>query len=197
MSDTSRPRGRKVPALPEYHTTAGYAVACRRVSPDTPARLTVAAMRDLAERKPAVPTQRVTIGVDPRTQAPIEQDIPVPTDPAYLEAFAGWEREVRRATAQKLRQLLEEYALVTPPDVEAVAALRSLHATLGDPLDGESDRQVWLWRIVAPTSADQAGLMAFVLGRSQPSQEAIQAQKDTFRGDVSGAERVEPAGAGE
>jgi hypothetical protein len=52
-------------------------------------------------------------------------------------------------------------------------------------LDHESDRQIWLWRILAPVSEDQIAIMAFAINRSMPSSEAIEAQKATFRGDVS------------
>lgn len=179
--------GRSVPDYPSLALTSGHTVRCRRVSPDTPARLQAAAMRELAATRPAVPTERAAIGEDPRTHEPVHQEIPRPDDPEYVKAFAAWERDVRRAAAAKLRALLEDYAVLTEVDAEAVAALRALHAQLGDPLDDETDLQVWLWRIVAPTTEDQSALMAFVLGRSQPSQEAIQAQKDTFRGAVPAA----------
>lgn len=179
--------GRSVPDYPALTLSSGHTVRCRRVSPDTPARLQAAAMRELAESRPAVPTENVVMGVDPRTQTEVRQDVPRPDDAAYLQAFATWEAQVRRRAAEKWRQLLEDYAVTTETDGEAVAAFRVAMVALGDALPDESDRQVWLWRIVAPTSEDQTALMAFVLGRSIPGQEAIQAQKDTFRRDVPAA----------
>lgn len=176
--------GRSVPDYPQITLSSGHAVRCRRVSPDTPARLQAAAMRELADTRPAVPTERAAVGEDPRTREVLYQEIPRPDDPAYLQAFARWEAEVRTAAAHKLRALLEDYAITTETDGEAVAAFRVAMAALGDELADESDRQVWLWRIVAPTSEDQRALMAFVLGQSIPDQEAIQAQKDSFRGPV-------------
>lgn len=179
--------GRSTPDHPTITLSSGHAVRCRRVSPDTPARLQAAAMRELADSRPLVPTERAAVGEDPRTREVIYQDIPRPDDAAYLAAFASWEGQVRLRAAHKLRQLLEDYAVLSEVDMEAVTALQAVHAALGDPLDAESGLQIWLWRIVAPTSEDQSALMAFVLGRSVPDREAIQAQKDTFRGDVPGA----------
>jgi NAD dependent epimerase/dehydratase family enzyme len=179
--------GRAVPDHPMFVTSAGYTVSCRRISPDTPARLQAAAMRELADSRPAVPTETVAVGEDPRTREQIFQDFPRPDNPEYLQAFAIWEKEVRRASALKLRQLLEDYAVITEVDAAAVAQLRQVHEALGDPLGEETDLQVWLWRIVAPASEDQTGLMSFILGRSTPSAEAIQAQKDTFRSNPPAA----------
>lgn len=179
--------GRSAPDYPQITLSSGHAVRCRRVSPDTPARLQAAAMRELADSRPPVPTERAAIGEDPRTHEPLYQEIPRPDDPAYLKAFAVWERQVRLAAAHKLRTLLEDYAVITEVDAAAVEALQAVHGALGDPLDDETALQIWLWRIVAPTSEDQNALMAFVLGQSIPAQEAIQAQKDSFRGPVSTA----------
>lgn len=183
MSDNGHPRGRRVPALPEFTTSAGYTVQIRRISPDTGPRMRAAAERELASTKPAAPTQRVPIAPDGRGGT-IEADIAVPTDPAHAEALAAWGREVSRLAARKLVQLLAEYVVVSAIDAEQVAALRAAYAALGEALDGESDRDIWLWRIVAPSPEDQRGLMAFAIGQSTPSAEAIQAQKATFRSDA-------------
>jgi len=172
--------GRKVPDFPTFTTSAGYTVQVRRVSPDTGARLRAAAMKELADSRPPVPTERTVIGVDPRTQAPMEQDIPNPKDAAYLKIFEAWEQQVRRLAGLKSQQLMADYAIISEVDTDAVAELRAMHEALGDPIEGETDRQVWLWRIVAPTSEDQIGLLAFMFGKSQPSPEAIEAQKATF-----------------
>jgi len=179
--------GRSVPDYPQITLSSGHAVRCRRVSPDTPARLQAAAMRELADSRPPVPTERAAVGEDPRTREPVYQEIPRPDDPAYLTAFAAWEAQVRTAAAHKLRALLEDYAVITEVDAEAVGQLQAVHAALGAPLDDESALQIWLWRIVAPTTEDQSALMAFVLGRSIPDREAIQAQKETFRSPVPAA----------
>lgn len=179
--------GRSVPDYPQIALSSGYAVRCRRVSPDTPARLQAAAMRELADSRPPVPTERVAVGEDPRTREPVYQDMPRPDDPDYQKAFAAWEAQVRTAAAHKLRALLEDYAVITEVDHEAVAQLQAVHTALGAPLDEETGIQIWLWRIVAPTTEDQQALMGFVLGRSIPDREAIQAQKETFRGSVPAA----------
>jgi hypothetical protein len=63
--------------------------------------------------------------------------------------------------------------------------------------DTETDRLIWMWRIVAPTTDDQIGLLSFALGVSVPTQEAIQAQKATFRGDVPGPGHLEAGHAQE
>jgi hypothetical protein len=52
----------------------------------------------------------------------------------------------------------------------------------------EDDRELFVWSILAPTPDDQQALVSFVLGISEAQQEAIQAQRRAFRGDISGTE---------
>jgi hypothetical protein len=50
----------------------------------------------------------------------------------------------------------------------------------------DSDREIFVWSILAPAPGDVQALIGFVLGISEAQQEAIKAQKATFRGDVPG-----------
>jgi hypothetical protein len=177
----SQSNGRAVPALPSYTCSSGYTVDVRRQAPGTYALLYAAAERDLVDTRPAVPTQRLKMGPDQ------EQDIPNPSDPAYQRALTHWQTQVRMRAGEKVRRLLTDYAVVAEVDTEAVANLRAVLGAIGGDLTDETDKDIWLWRIVAPTNQDQLGLIAFAIGEDAPSGEAIQAQKSMFRRDVSGA----------
>jgi hypothetical protein len=177
----SQSTGRAVPALPSYTCSSGYTVEVRRQAPGTYALLYAAAERDLADTRPAVPVQRLKMGPDQ------EQDIPNPSDPGYERALRAWLARARMHAGEKVRRLLTDYAVVTEIDAEAVAGLRAVLSTIGADLANESDKDIWLWRIVAPTNQDQLGLIAFAIGEDAPSGEAIQAQKSMFRRDISGA----------
>jgi hypothetical protein len=108
-----------------------------------------------------------------------------PSDPDYLEALRAWDTRVRNLAGQKLIALVRDYALLTPTDPDAVADFRAAMAAVGRELP-LSDREVFVWEILAPTDADQGHLLAFVLGLSEAAEEAVRAHKATFRGDVPG-----------
>jgi hypothetical protein len=184
----TRPRGRFVPDFPTFTTSAGYTVHVRKLSPDTRELLVAAAQAELRDDEPAIPTQRVPTG--PGTEA----DFPAPDDPAYKQAKAAWDARVRQLAANKMLALLANYAVVDETDEEAVKELREMYKAQGVALpEKETDRLVWLWRVVAPTSDDQIGLLAFAIGAAIPTKEAIEAQKATFRRDVPGPGHLEAA----
>lgn len=188
----ARPKGRFAGAYPSYTTQAGYTVQIRRISPDTPARLRTVAERELAGDKPEVPTEQVRMAGPELGGQPIDQDIPRPDNPDYQAALKAWQDRVRMRSAEKLRDLIGDYAIITEVDLEAVNELRQAYAAQGDDLSAETDRQIWIWRIVAPTRDDQFGVMGTALGTSVPTKEAIQAEKDVFPGNVSEEKHLDP-----
>lgn len=173
---------------PTYTFSTGYEVAVRRLSPDVYQQVTAAAQKELQESRPVPPKQIVAI--DEGKTAMLEQ----PTDPAYQKALADWQRQVSRAAALKFRDLVAGYAIMAETDLAAVTAYREAMAAIGVVVE-ETDRNLYVWNILAPTSDDQVGIMSFVLNRAKVSPEAIQAQKDQFRGNVSQSESVETPGA--
>lgn len=181
-------RGR-VAERPSFVASSGYRIAYRHLAPETQARLLAAAERQLAETRPALPTQRLET-------APGEwRDVDNPHDPAYQSALAAWRTAVQARQGELFLRFCEDYALIYDIDADEVAALRAAHAAVGDPLD-ESDAAVFLWKIALPTPDDQMTLIGKLFGGL--TEEAIQAQKASFcrnlQGPAAGAGARPPAG---
>lgn len=169
-------RGRRVPPYPTVTLPdSGYTVSVRRIAADALQQIQITARRELDEKKPAVPVIETELGPE-ENQA----------DPDYQQALVAWQDEVTLLVGMKFMTLVASYAVVTPTDEQAVSNLRDAMAAIGSELPG-SDRDVFIWGIVAPTEQDRQTLMAFVVGKSLPTEAAVQAQRDTFRGDVAGA----------
>lgn len=182
QNNGSHVRGRAAPDWPTFTTTAGYTFRIRRLGPDRIPLIRQAAIKELFESCPAVPTERVPIGPDQWTELPNENN------EDYRKAKAAWDNQVYALAGRKVVSLLGKYVIVDQEDVQAVQDYRALMDEIGTPVpESETDREVWLWRIACPDANDVTRLIAFATNTSLPSQEAIQAQKNTFRGDVSGA----------
>lgn len=180
ITNGSHMRGRAVPEWPVFHASSGYAVPVRKLSPDTWALIMQAAQKELEGSKPAVPTERTEV-------APNEWvDVPLQTA-AYQTDLAAWTQAVRKLAGDRIRVLLEDYAIQCPIDQERVDEYKRMAALAGIDHTTETDRQIWIWRILLPAAEDRVGISAFAIGNSVPSQEAIQAQKATFRRDVAQA----------
>jgi hypothetical protein len=165
-------------ARPSFVTNAGYRIRYRHLSPETLPRLEAAARLALADSKPPIPTQRVETGPDQWN------DVPNPHDAAYQEALEAWEGKVQEDQGQRFLVLCERYALIYEIDADEVAALRAVHAVIGDPLDDLSDAQVFLWKIALPTQDDQLTIYSKLFGGL--TEEAIQAQKASFLSKLQG-----------
>lgn len=173
--------GRATPDYPTFACSSGYSVQVRRQAPGTYALLQAVAEKELAADRPPIPMQKVLIGPGQETELPMENDAD------YQKALRVWSRKVQVVLGGKIQKLLTSHAIITDVDHEAVANLRTALTALEADISNESDVEVWLWRIVAPTNADQVGLISFVIGEDMPSREAIQAQKAAFQSDISGA----------
>lgn len=175
---TSAADGQRVGARPSFTSSAGYRIRYRHLSPETLPRLEAAARLALAERKPPIPTQRMEV-------APGEwREVENPHDSAYQEALEQWAALVEQDQGQRFLTLCEQYALIYEIDAEEVAALRAVHQVIGDPLDDLNDAQVFLWKIALPTPEDQMTLYSKLFGGL--TEEAIQAQKASFLGQLQG-----------
>lgn len=167
-------------ARPSWRTPSGYRIEYRTLSPETLPRLEAAARLALAASKPPIPTQRLEV-------APNEwRDIENPHDTAYQEALETWAAAVQQDAGMRFLTLCEEYALLYEIDAEEVAALRAAYAAAGDTSIAElSDKTVFLWWIALPSPDDQLTLYSKLFGGL--TEEAIQAQKASFLGQLSGA----------
>lgn len=179
------PKGGRERALPSFLTDTGYRIAYRTLSPETMPRLEAAARQALAGEQPALPTQRMEVG-------PGEfRDVENPHDEEYQKALEDWEAKVQSDQGMRFLTLCEQYALVYEVDEEEVKALKAAFAASGAPIEGESDAQIFLWRIALPAPEDQMTLYAKLFGGL--TEEAIQAQKASFLGQLQG--RIAQTGA--
>lgn len=159
-------------------TSAGYTLRYRHLSPDTLPRLQAAARTALASSRPVVPTQRLETGPDQWSE------VENPHDEEYQKSMEAWEVAVTEEQGRRFLVLCETYALIYEIDQDEVDALKAAHEAIGDPLTGMTDAQIFLWRIALPTPEDQMSLYGKLFGGL--TEEAIQAQKAAFLGNLSG-----------
>lgn len=195
-------RGRVPPAFPSVTLpTSGWTVQCRRLSPDTMPRLRAQAYKELEAEKPMPPVQLVEVGPGERPGDPPQtRAVAREGDPDYQKALADWGLRVAHSSGLKFAQIVRDYAIVTPTDEAEVAAWRAIQAAVGVDTASLSDRDVFIWEIVAPNDEDQRRLMGFVQGLSEAQQEAVRAHAATFRRQLErqAARDVDnTAGAGE
>lgn len=165
---------------PSFTTATGYTLKYRTLSPETIPRLEAAARLALAEAKPAIPTQRVQTAPD------VWSEVENPHDEQYQEAMEAWAALVQEEQGRRFLTLCEEYALIYEVDQEEVAAFKTVCALTGDASIADmTDKQVFLWRIVFPTPDDQILLYGKLFGGL--TEEAIQAQKQSFLGQLQGS----------
>lgn len=173
-------RGRVAPSHPTTILPSGYTVQVRRLAPGMVASLHARVALDRAGERPEPPAQAVAVGPGE------ERTVPNPGDPDYQEALAAWDAVNKQQAAYKLLRLIQDYALLTPTDADAVASYREAMAAVG--VDApDDDRELYVWYLVAPTPADQQALVSFVLGVSEPGPGEVAAARATFRGDLAGA----------
>jgi hypothetical protein len=162
---------------PSFKTSAGYTLHYRPISPDILPRLHAAARAALAGEHPPVPKQSVETG--PGQWSEVEN----PHDETYQQAVEVWEARVRADEGQRFMRFCEEYALIYEIDVDEVQALRAAHTAIGASIDDLSDAHVFLWMIAMPEPEVQLTLFGKLMGGL--TEEAIQAQKAAFLGNVS------------
>lgn len=173
-------RGRSVPAYPTLTLhESGYTVEVRRIPPGTVPQMQQRAAVELESERPAPPVQQVEVAEGQF------QDVERTSDPDYQAALKEWEQRVSGLGSLKFARFVAAFAVVTPTDDDAVAAYKAAMAVEGVELT-DSDRNIFIWSIVAPTKADSEQLIGFVIGISEAQMEAVRAHKATFRGDVPG-----------
>lgn len=176
-----RMRGRTAPNHPStVLPNSGHTVHVRRLTTGVMAQLFAKAYQELEGTRPTPPTQSVEVAPD------VFRDVERTSDPDFADALAAWGEKVAARAGLKFTKLIEAYALITPTDAEAVSEYRAAMEAVGVDTSDKGDREIFCWEIVAPTSEDQQHLMGFVRGLSEAQQEAVQAHKRTFRGDLPG-----------
>lgn len=133
-------------------------------------------LRKRAQRgleKPAPPLQEVDYGNGSKKSQPN------PLHPDYVAAL----REYNTAMGQKFIELMFKWGVECDIDGEKVRAMRALAAE--DEIDlPADDRTLYLTRILATTAADIEALQDAILGRAQPTEQAVSEKLETFQRDL-------------
>lgn len=169
--------GRKA-SHPVFITSTGAEVAHRNLSPDIMPKLTQACREELADSRPQPP--KVEVDVAPGEKAFIENE----GDPDYIEELRSWEQSVSLLRGTKIKELMENYALIYEVDVDAVREYREAMAAIGVDLSEESDRAIYLWHILIPDPTDISILIGALSGKRV--EEAIRNQTDMFLRKIPG-----------
>lgn len=170
-------KGRQVPALESFtFTDTGITVQLRKVSP---------LLRDdvdaLLRRKFPPPQPPLSRGTEGFGEAKMETN---PADPDYQAALLKWQIEHYQRVGDTLLELGIKRYVECEVDQEAVKTLRADMAALGVELDAD-DKFVFVSRIAIGTRDDLDEFSNALFKRRQ-LQEAVDAHKATFRGDISG-----------
>jgi len=166
-------------AMPTITLSSGMKVGLRRQPADAMAKAQAAAQSELAESKPAIPTQRL------ETEPEVWREIPNEADPDYRAALLAWNAEVAALTSQKLLLLMERFALVFEIDQQKLAEVREAYAIIGVELP-ENDRSAYLGYVLAPTNEDQGRLFMEVYGRGLPTEAQVALHRRMFPGNLEG-----------
>ena len=174
-------RGRVVRPLPEHtFKDSGITVKIRKVGPTTQQRLAQQIMKDYPE--PAIPITDTELGPEPNA-----------ADPSYLLAKAEWDQ---KTNGENLRRLMLIAALEAEVEIDdrarADIARKKRHLKLigiphednPDLTEAENEKVFYILNVAAATPEDLGEFGQAVLRRSVPTEEAVQAQIATFRGDL-------------
>jgi len=118
---------------------------------------------------------------------------PNPASPTYQQLMRAWEARITAEQSERLKKIaLTRGVVVDAIDTEAVAQARQDLAAIGVDTSQYDDRYVYLAFVCIGSEDDWTDLLKAVFQRAAPSEAAIQAHIDTFRGDVRGQEHLEP-----
>lgn len=179
LVSNGRLRGRAVPPLPTFvFASTGRAIQIRRLSGDTMLNIRRAVRKDM-------PAPEVPLVMEPGPDGDMVEARNL-ADPDYQLETAVWEDAVGTESSNRLQKLIETYATVCEIDREEVNRYRDAMTLIGASVEERSDMSIYLWEICGPAQADKIDLINFVLSRSQPTAEAVQAHTASFRDDVQG-----------
>lgn len=170
--------GRAVPALPTFtFPYSGYVVQCRKMSQATDKLLQ---RRVEKERpKPTPPVQEIP---QPNGPAEFEENT---LDPQYTAALAEWNAWAQRRKGELTYDYIRDHCLIVEMSDADRAEVERIKAEFADELtDVDTDRVLFIEHLVMPLKGDINALFQFVISESAPTEEAVQAHVETFRGHV-------------
>lgn len=184
-----RQKGRDVPPEKLYPFTfegTGRTVQIRKISSLIRDEVNRAIRRDPSfPKEPEPPTEEIDYG--DRKIAHANRSHPI-----YLGLMREWRVQFQTEVGERLFNLVVRRAVVCEIDAAAVAQARADMAAVGVALDEYDDQYVYVAFVCVGPQADYQELLDAVFNRAMPSQEAVQAHKDSFRGDDrAGREREE------
>lgn len=188
-------KGREVPPEKLYDFTfegTGRAVQVRKLSALLRDEVRRAVRRDPDfPKEPEPPMEEIDYG-DQKMRHPNRGH------PVYQQLLAEWHADLSRESGERLVALVIRRGVVCEVDAAAVKRLRADMAAIGVDLSEYDDHYVYVAFVCVGPSADYQELLKAVFERSTPSEEAVRAHIDSFRGPVSGQEPLasEPGPAG-
>lgn len=172
----------KTHATPELETitfSTGVTVRVRPLATMTVQLINAAVRKDPAFRRPEPPRQKVETLDGP-------SEVANPNDPAYVAELAAYEARFGEEVGTRFLKVLARRGVVLDIDEEWVAAFRADMDAAGASVAALSDEEIYLYHYAAPLTEDMELLQRKALRLAQPTEEAVQAHVDSFRGDVSG-----------
>lgn len=169
-------------ATPEQATvtfSTGVTVTVRPLATMTVQLISAAVRKEASPHKPVPPLQKVE-AIDGVTTV---QNV---NDPAYVAALGEWEQGIAAEVGTRFLKVLARRGVEMDIDPAWVAAFRADMEAAGAPIGELDDAEVYLYHYAAATPEDMEKLQRVALRQSQPTEEAVQAHVDSFRGDVSG-----------
>ena len=190
-TQNERSKGRAVPAVP-LHTfqDSGIVVKLHKLSPMTSQEIILQVQREMAGDKPIAPVFEVDYG-----KGKVEE--PNYSHPIYVKRLEEWDQSVNREANDRLFRLAALAAVELTGDqawrdkVKRQKRLLKLTAKLewhDDPeLEPEENDQIFYVKHVCCASPDDVReFYQAITQRSQPTEAAVEAHKQSFPGDVQG-----------
>lgn len=172
-------KGRAVPdeVLDTIVFSTGRSVQVRKVSSLLRERVRTAVRDQLKFEEPQPPMVEVDYGQG-------KQVIPHPGDPVYLDLMKLHQAKIADETGERVKRLMVKRGVVCEIDQAAVYTVREDLAEIGVDVSHEDDLWVYVAYICVGVYEDWTDLIQAIFARSAPTEAAIRAHQDTFRGDV-------------
>jgi hypothetical protein len=172
-------KGRAVPDEPldEVVFSTGRSVQVRKVSSLLRERVRNAVRDELRGEEPQPPLVEVDYGQGKKT-------IPHPADPVYLDLLKLHQAKIADQAGERVKALIVRRGVVCDIDDEAVAGVRQDMADLGIDLSAEDDKWVYVAYVCIGAYEDWLDLIKAVFERSAPTEAAITAHQESFRGNL-------------
>lgn len=165
------------PPVPFTFPDSGITVLVRRMSPDTMNLIGQAVRKSMPPPEP--PQQEVEY---PDGSKRMEKN---ESHPDYRNAMEVYVMEVAQEAANRMMRFIARRVEVEV-DLEAVQTFREDMEAIGVTLEETDDKVVYVRHILVSSKEDYQALTNFIAQISQPTKEAVDAHKDSFRSDVSG-----------